>query len=180
MIAKIDVRNPRLEFADNKYSLKFDVIGSPVKSRQMILTVKEKQIDKLTVEVDKPKSKRSLRSNAFMWEICGRIAELTKADKNDIYRMAIRETDNFYQFDIKDEEIDHFKQIWKGHGEGWFADVIDYSEDKPGHKKVFGYYGSSQYDTVQMADLIERVLQGAKDLGIEVLSEREKSLLEMA
>ena len=180
MLSRIDVTAPKLEFSEGKYKLIFDICGSPVKARQMILTVREKQIDKLVVEVDKPKTKRSLRSNAFMWEICGRIAELTKADKNDIYRMAIRETDNFYQFDIKDEEVNHFKQIWKGHGEGWFADVIDNSEDKPGHKKLFGYYGSSQYDTVQMADLIERVLQGAKDLGIEVLSERERSLLESA
>lgn len=165
MIAKLDVRNPKLEFIDNKYSLKFDVIGSPVKSRQMILTVKEKQIDKLTVEVDKPKTQRSLRSNSFMWEICGRIAERAKTDKYDIYRMAIRETNNFFQFDIKEEEVELFQQIWRCRGEGWFADVIDNSEDKPGHKKLFGYYGSSQYDTVQMADLIERVLQGAKDLG---------------
>lgn len=179
MISRIDASNPKLQFADGKWVLSFEV-QNPVKPRQMIMTVREKKIDKLVVEVDKPKNRRSLRSNSFMWEICGRIAEIAKCDKNDVYRMAIRETDNFYQFDIKNEEIDHFKQIWKGHGEGWFADVIDESDEKPGHKKIFGYYGSSQYDTHQMADLIDRVLQGAKDLGIEVLSERERSLLESA
>ena len=180
MIAKIDVSAPKLEFAEGKYNLRFDILGSPVKARQMILTVREKQIDKLVVEVDKPRSKRSLRSNSFMWEICGRIAEITKVDKNDIYRMAIRETGNYYEFAIKNEDVEHFRRIWKGHGEGWFADVVDNAEDKPGCKQIFAYYGSSQYDTNQMSDLIERVLQGAKDLGIEVLSERERSLLESA
>ena len=179
MIARIDCSNPKIQFNEGKWVLSFDV-QSPVKPRQLIISVKEKKLEKLVIEVDKPKTRRSLQSNAFMWEICGRIAEATKSDKNDIYRMAIRETDNFYQFDIKNEEIDHFKQIWKGRGEGWFADVIDESDEKPGHKKVFAYYGSSQYDTHQMADLIDRVLQGAKDLGIEVLSERERSLLESA
>lgn len=178
MISRIDASNPRLQFVEGKWVLSFDV-QNPVKPRQMIMAVKEKKIEKLVVEVDKPRNRRSLQSNAFMWEICGRIAEVTKSDKNDIYRMAIRETDNFYQFDVKNEEIDHFQKIWKGHGEGWFADVIDNS-DKEGFKRVFAYYGSSQYDSKQMADLIDRVLAGAKDLGIEVLSERERTLLETA
>lgn len=179
MIARIDVTNPSLSFANNKYRLSFD-IGNPVKARQMIFTVREKQIDKLVVEVDKPRNKRSLRSNSFMWEICGRIADVVRVDKNDIYRQAIRETDNFYQFVIENEKVEHFQRIWKGHGEGWFADVIDNAEDKPGCKLIFGYYGSSQYDTSQMSDLIDRVLENAKHLGIEVLSERERSLLESA
>ena len=176
MISRIDVSNPRLKYEDYGYRLIFDV-KSPVKPRQMIMTVKEKKIDKLVIEVDKPKNKRSLRSNSFMWEICGRIAEAVKSDKNDIYRMAIRETDNYYPFEIKEEDVEHFQGIWKGHGEGWFADVIDNSESKPGHKLLFGYYGSSQYDVHQMSDLIDRVLDGAKNLGLEVLSERERTLL---
>lgn len=177
MISRIDVSNPRLKYEDYGYRLIFDV-ESPVKPRQMIMTVKEKKIDKLVIEVDKPKDKRSLRSNSFMWEICGRIAEAVKSDKDDIYRMAIRETNNYFPFDINEEEVEDFQRIWKGRGDGWFADVIDNSDSKPGCKLLFGYYGSSQYDVHQMSDLIDRVLEGAKDLGIEVLSEREKSLLE--
>lgn len=177
MIARIDATNPTIQFADDKYKLSFD-IKSPVNARRMILTVKEKQIDKLVIEVDKPRNKRSLRSNSFMWEICSRIAEVTKSDKNDIYRMGIRQTGNYYELAIEEAKIDHFKGVWKGHGDGWFADVIDYYEDKPGYKRVFAYYGSSQYNTAQMSQLIDFILDGAKDLGIEVLSERERSLLE--
>ena len=169
MIARIDATNPTIQFAEDKYKLSFD-IKSPVKARQMILTVREKQIDKLVIEVDKPRNRRSLRSNSFMWEICGRIAEVTKS--------GIRQTGNYYELAIEEDKIDHFKGVWKGHGEGWFADVIDYYEDKPGFKRVFAYYGSSQYDTQQMSQLIDFILDGAKDLGIEVLSERERSLLE--
>lgn len=177
MISRIDVKNPKLMFENSGYKLVFDV-ESPVKPRQMILTVKEKGYDKLVIEVDRPKNKRSLQSNAFMWELCSRIAEAVKSEKEAIYKMAIRETDNYYTFDIKNDEVEHFQRIWKGHGEGWFADVIDDSDEKPGHKMLFGYYGSSQYDTHQMHNLIEKVLEEAKDLGIEVLSEREKALLE--
>ena len=48
---------------------------------------------------------------------------------------------------------------------------------KPGYKYVFAYYGSSVYDTAQMTKVINILLQDAKDLGLEILSERERSLL---
>jgi hypothetical protein len=39
------------------------------------------------------------------------------------------------------------------------------------------YYGSSVYDTKQMSDLIDHLIQDCKALDIDAMSERERSLL---
>ena len=72
--------------------------------------------------------------------------------------------------------MEEFQRIWKGHGTGWFAEIVDDSKI-PGYKLVFAYHGSSTYDTAQMSRLIESLIQDAQAVGIETLSEREKSLL---
>lgn len=55
-------------------------------------------------------------------------------------------------------------------------DVVDDSKI-PGYKLVFAYEGSSQYDTLQMSRFIDHLIQDAEALGIDTLSDREKSLL---
>lgn len=177
MIARIDVSNPRIHITNDKYMLSFE-LKSPVKARQMIFDVREKKIDNLIIEIDKQRDKRSLRSNSFMWELCSRISEVMKIDKNEVYRMAIRHTNNYYPLPIKDDAIDDFLKIWKGHGEGWFADVIDDYPEKKGYKLIFAYYGTSQYDSLQMSELIDYILEDAENLGIDVLSEKERNVLD--
>ena len=172
---KIDASSPTLCFRDNGYILSFKV-DKPFKSRQMIAEFKDKGINELTVTVDKRRDMRSLKSNALLWEICTRIGDAINAPKEDVYRGAIRQTGNYYPLPIKSEAVDDFKRIWQGHGEGWFAEVMDDCK-KPGYKYVFAYYGSSVYDTAQMTKVINILLQDAKDLGLEILSERERSLL---
>lgn len=39
------------------------------------------------------------------------------------------------------------------------------------------YHGSSVYDTKQMSRLIDNLIQDAKAVGLETMSERERSLL---
>lgn len=177
MIARIDVSNPKVHSTNNGYILSFE-LKNPAKARQMVFDVRDKKINNLIIEVDKQRDKRSLRSNSFMWELCSRISEVMRIDKNEIYRMAIRHTTNYYPFPIDKDAIDDFVKIWKGHGEGWFVDVIDDYPEKEGFKLVFAYYGTSQYDSFQMSELIDYILEDAENLGIDVLSEMERIMLE--
>lgn len=39
------------------------------------------------------------------------------------------------------------------------------------------YKGSSVYDTAQMARLIDGIMQDGKSIGLDLISERERSLL---
>ena len=46
-----------------------------------------------------------------------------------------------------------------------------------GYTNVRNFYGSSAYDKAQMSRLIDLIVQEAKQLGVETLSESEKALL---
>lgn len=127
-------------------------------------------------ELKKKPKKRSTNANAFCWDLCTRIGKAAGVTKEDVYRRNIREVGEYTPLPIKAEAIEEFQKIWSNHGVGWFADVIDNSKI-PGYKLVFAYHGSSTYDTAQMSRLIESLIQDAHALGIETLSEREKSLL---
>ena len=70
-----------------------------------------------------------------------------------------------------------WKRIWKPLTViGWFTERVDDCKI-PGCVKICVYYGSSSYDTKEMSRLIDSVIQEAKDIGIEVLSERELQLI---
>ena len=127
-------------------------------------------------EIERKKKKRSLDANAMCWAICEQISSAVGIDKEEVYRRNIRQAGVFERLPIKAEAVADFQRRWKSKGIGWFADVIDDSKLK-GFKLVFAYYGSSTYTVGEMQRLIENILQDAKSVGIDVISEREKSLL---
>lgn len=127
-------------------------------------------------ELKKVRKKRSLNANAFCWDLCTRIGQAVGETKEAVYRRNIREVGRYTPMPIKEEAIEEFQRIWSGHGVGWFADVIDNSKI-PGYKLMFAYHGSSLYDTEEMSRLIDSLIQDAKSIGLETLTERERSLL---
>ena len=127
-------------------------------------------------ELKKTRKKRSRNANSLCWELCTQIGQAAGVSKEDVYRRNIREVGEYTPLPIKAEAVDEFKRVWSCHGIGWFVDVVDDSK-MPGYKKVFAYHGSSTYDTAQMARLIDSLIQDAQALGIDTLSERERSLL---
>ena len=150
---------------------------------ELILKTKDPAARKLAYEfkpgnyeVKRKPKKRSLNANAFCWDLCTRIGAAVGIAKEDVYRRSIREVGNYTPLPIKMEAVEEFQRIWSGHGVGWFADVIDNSK-MPGYKLLFAYHGSSTYDTAQMSRLIDNLIQDANAIGIETLSERERSLL---
>ena len=127
-------------------------------------------------ELIRQKKKRSLDANAMLWKVCTDIAEAVGVSKEDVYRRNIREVGVYTPLPIKADAVAVFERVWAGHGVGWFSDVVDDSKI-PGYKLVFAYHGSSVYDTSQMSRLIDNVIQDAKAVGVEVISDREKTLL---
>ncbi|SHI23757.1 hypothetical protein SAMN02745823_03837 [Sporobacter termitidis DSM 10068] len=127
-------------------------------------------------ELVKAKKKRSLDANSYLWVLCTKIADAVRISKEDVYRRNIREGGEYTPLPIKSEAVEEFQRIWAGHGIGWFADVTDDSKIA-GYKLVFAYHGSSVYDTKQMSHLLQRVIDDAKSVGIDVISEREQSLM---
>jgi len=124
----------------------------------------------------KAKKPRSLDANAYCWALCTEIAKAVGTEKEEVYRNNIKAVGEYTPMPIKETAVDEFSRIWSGHGTGWFVEVVDNSK-LPGFKLCFAYHGSSVYTVDQMSRLIDSLIQDAQSVGIDTISEREKSLL---
>ena len=129
-------------------------------------------------EVKEHKLKRSLNANAYCWVLMNKIADAIKSTKEEVYREYIKNKGIFRLITMNKEATNTFIKVWQEKGLGWICDT---SESKyEGMIDVVAYYGTSSYNTKQMANFIDYVVDEAKNLGIETLPpdeiERLKSL----
>lgn len=142
------------------------------------MAVVRKHKDKLyDLEVKEHRKKRSLDANAMAWSLINQIADVLRIPPAEVYRQTIQDiSGNNEILPIKEDAVEQFKNAWSHHGIGWICKDMGKSKIK-GYRNLMVYYGSSVYDTKQMSDLIDHLIQDCKALGIEVISERERSLL---
>lgn len=119
---------------------------------------------------------RTKDANAMCWSICSLIADAVGTTKEAVYTRAIKDVGEYTPLPIREDAIEAFKQVWSSHGIGWPVEIVDDSK-LPGYKLVFAYHGSSVYDTKTMGRLIDYLVDEAKNLGLDTISERERSLL---
>lgn len=135
--------------------------------------LKDKEIN---VEIKKHSNRRSLDANAYCWTIIDKIAEKTGIKKSEVYRTAIRDIGGVSTIIcVKDIAVDSLCNGWSSHGTGWMTEKR--KSKIPGCTNVTLWYGSSVYDTKQMASLIDSLIQDAESLGIPTLTEKEKEKL---
>ena len=144
--------------------------------KAMALVRKHK--DKLySLEVKEHRKKRSLDANAYAWVLINKLAEVMRIPPVEVYRQAIQDiSGNSEILPIKDEAVEQFKQAWSHNGIGWICRDMGRSK-LPGYRNLMVYYGSSVYNTKQMGDLIDQLIQDCKALDIETLSPDKLSLL---
>lgn len=130
----------------------------------------------LSVEVKKWHKKRSLDANRYCWNLCSEIAKKVGTTKEEVYRESISLVGAYEPLPIKSEAVETFRERWGSKGTGWIVEVVDDSKLE-GYKFVRAYYGSSTYSTKEMSALIDNLIQDAKAVGVEVISEQERSLL---
>ena len=121
-------------------------------------------------EITKKRKKRSNDANSMCWAICTEIANVLRTDKDSIYVDMLK---NYGQSDIvsvvSSVDVKGYFKYYDEFGKG----TVNGKEFT--HYKV--YKGSSEYDTREMSILIDGIIEEAKALDIDVISEREKSLL---
>lgn len=113
------------------------------------------------------KEKRSKDANAYMWTMCGKIAQRLggKYTKEEVYQRAIKAVGIYKVFpDLKPSLAGTLETAWHNLGVGWVTES-DYEQDGV-HRWVRAYYGSSSYNTKQMSRLIDYVVEDARSMGI--------------
>lgn len=120
-------------------------------------------------EIKKDKHKRTLDQNAYLWVLCQRISEKVKNTKEEVYREFIKRKGQCDIMCVQTKAADRFIQNWNNKGIGWFAETFESKIENC--TNVMVYYGSSVYDTAEMAQLLEEVLNECKELNINTYVE---------
>lgn len=122
-------------------------------------------------EIKEHKTKRSLNANAYAWTLIGKIANAIGNTKEEVYKEYIKNKGIYRIITIDEKAAPTFIKVWEDRGLGW---LCERSETKiAGLVDVIAYYGTSSYNTKQMAGFIDYIVQEAKELDIETLTPDE-------
>lgn len=131
----------------------------------------------LTVEVKIKRKDRSNNANSYCWALCTKIAQVVHSSKEEVYQQAVRSIGAYTPIPIKAEAVERYTEIWKAHGLGWLVEDMGSAKNIPGYTVLACYHGSSKYDTKEMSLLINWLIDEARNLGIDIISEADKDLL---
>lgn len=119
---------------------------------------------KLLVEIKPHRKHRSLDANAYMWVMMDKIAQAVRTDKDAVYLTMLERYGVFTHVIVKPEAVDRMISEWRT--------VRNLGEVRINGQRGYQlqcYFGSSTYDTAEMARLIDGVVSECKELGIETL-----------
>lgn len=158
-----------LDYITHKPKITIQLINqNDVLTDEFSMLQKEELID---IELSKPKKRRSLNANAYAWTLIGQIAEAVGNTKEEVYKEYIKNKGIYRVITIDSKAASTFIKVWTEKGLGWLCET---SETKiAGLVDVIAYYGTSSYNTKQMANFIDYIVQEAKELGIETLTPDE-------
>jgi len=143
------------------------MIGTP---EELVRWLFNQDKDK-TFEVKEHKKKRSLNANAYCWVLIGKIADVIGATKEEVYKDYIHLKGIYRVITIDKKAASTFIRVWQERGLGWVCDTSETKNED--FIDVVAYYGTSSYNTQQMARFIDFVVEEAKALDIETLTPDE-------
>lgn len=130
----------------------------------------------LDIKLEVARKKRGLNANGYAWALLGEMQEKLKIPKEEIYREYIRRCGPFEVIPIKDEAVGRFVESWGSNGVGWVCDLA--KSKAKGYTNVLTYYGSSAYNSEEMALLLSTIVEDCIAYGIPTKKEEEiESLL---
>ena len=121
-------------------------------------------------EIELKRKKRSLDANGYLWALINEIGNVLRASKESIYLDMLKEYGQRTVVSVASGvDVKPYFKYYEEFGKG----MVDGKEFT--HYKV--YKGSSEYDSREFAILLDGVIERAKDLDIEVISDSERALL---
>lgn len=125
----------------------------------------------ISLDCRKWRQKRSYDANSYLWVLVDKIASKTCQSPEDVYRHAIKDiAGNSTIVCVQDKAKEILRKQWEAKGIGWQVDDMGPAKNTQGCSVLKLYYGSSVYDTAQMSALIDRIVDDAKELGIQTMT----------
>lgn len=154
--------NTTQDWQSGKLQLTFEINETAAKARVDNIA----ECEKLRIEAVQYREKRSLDANRYCWKLCDEIAQRIRSTKEAVYRDAIRSVGVFSDVVVYADAVESLVDGWGHNGTGWFAETVDNVAEM---ETIRLYYGSSTYNTQQMARLIDEIISYCKDVGVEYL-----------
>lgn len=124
------------------------------------------------------RKRRSLNANAYAWALLDKLAEALGQSKEELYREIIRDMGGVSEtMAVRADAIPAWTRAWCSGHTGRMCEDLGTNAADPGYHNLVCYYGSSDYDTAQMARFIDLLVQECENQGIETISDQERSLL---
>lgn len=151
-----------IDFKTGKPTISFEV-NERSDFEQMVDEMKD--CERLSIEVKPFRKRRSLDANAYCWVLIDKLAEKLGESKETIYRQYITNIGgNCETVCVLNKAVERLCQGWRRNGLGWQTQTFE--SQIRGCTNVILYYGSSVYDSAQMARLLDLIIQDCKQLGI--------------
>ena len=150
---------------------------------QIIFTVNEKSAlyeaekikdcEKLSIEVEEYKKKRSLNANALLWSCLGKIANAMHppCDKWDVYLDMLKHYGKYTYLIVKPQAVEGVKAMWRECEE---LGEIDVNGEKG--VQMLCYFGSSTYNTKEFSRLLSGVIEEMAQMGLETPTSRDMQI----
>lgn len=159
-----------MNLATGKYCVTFEINESQI----LIDNFDEiKDEEKLSIKAVKYRKKRSLDANSFAWVLLHKMAGKLGRNAEDLYRDYIRGFGVCEIIPIREDAIERWQSVWKSKGYGWITEDMGECRTIKGYHNIKCFYGSSSYNTKEMSQLIDAIVQDCKDLGIDTATPDE-------
>lgn len=176
-----------MQFKGKLSGMTQDVISGEMKitftvpnSQQMISALEEIRDKVLSIKVTKYRKNRSLDANAYYWTILSQLAEKLHVSKPYLHNIMLRKYGQAEYFSGKaaitmlpdtDETAEKIAEMEEAH----FAPTSQVVPGKDGinYRAYKLLRGSHSYDSREMAELINGLVEDAQDAGIETLTPAE-------
>ena len=151
------IAGANIDFRTNKPTLTLE-INELNDFKCIVDDLKDK--DKLSIEVKPYRQHRSLNANAYAWSLIGKIADVLRAGKDEIYLNLLKRYGQSELISVLSHvPIENYIKYFEEAGESRLNGK-DFT-----HYRV--YKGSSEFDTREMSIFIDGVVSEAKELGIQ-------------
>lgn len=144
-----------------------------VKSPEVFRRVADNPIDKVHIaKLTEYRKKRSLNANAYAWVLMEQIAQAIRSTKDEVYLSMLERYGVFTHIVVKPNVVESIKREWRTVRE--LGEVMVNGKEGV---QLQCFFGSSSYNTKEMARLIDGIVSECKDLGIETMPPEKLSIL---
>jgi hypothetical protein len=120
------------------------------------------------VEIEPLKRKRSLDANAYLWVLMGKMAEVLKTSKDEVYLEMLDRYGIFTHIVVKPNMVEKVKAEWK-----IVRELGEVTINGKVGIQLQCYFGSSTYNQKEFAHLLDGAISEAKEIGIDTASQAE-------